>query len=106
MSGVESDTLTITNAGKWLDNKVVYCEAYNGKYKLSDAALITVKSIVMGDVNADDVFDISDAVTLQKWLINKSDAALTNWRAGNLCKDSMINVFDLCIMKRKLLETS
>jgi len=106
VSGVESDTLTITNAGKWLDNKVVYCEAYNGKYKLSDTALITVKSIVMGDVNADDVFDISDAVTLQKWLINKPDAVLTNWRAGNLCKDSMINVFDLCIMKRKLLETS
>ncbi len=42
VSGIESDTLIIKNAGSWLDNKAVYCEAYNGTYKLSDIAVISI----------------------------------------------------------------
>ncbi len=103
MSGIESDTLIIKNAGNWLNNKAVYCEAYNGSYKLSDTAVITVKRIVRGDVNADDAFTIADVVMLQKWLICSPNASIINWRAGDLCEDEYIDVFDLCVMKRELL---
>lgn len=106
VSGIESDTLIITNAGSWLNDKAVYCEAYNGTYKLSDTAVITVKQNVRGDVNADDAFTIADVVMLQKWLICAPNASLINWRAGDLCEDEFIDVFDLCVMKRELLTMS
>lgn len=57
---------------------------------------------VRGDVNADGKFNISDAVTLQKWLIADPDAKIADWKAGDLCKDGKLDVFDFVIMKREL----
>ena len=59
-------------------------------------------STVIGDVNADGKFTVSDVVMLQKWLIGSPNATLTNWKAGDLCEDSKINVFDLCMMRCEL----
>lgn len=56
----------------------------------------------MGDVNADGRFSVADAVMLQKWLLCAN--SLIDWKAGDLCKDDRIDVFDLCLMKRMLLE--
>lgn len=58
---------------------------------------------VIGDVNADGTFNISDVVMMQKWLLNVPDVSLTDWKAGNLCEDDILNVFDLCLMKRLLI---
>lgn len=58
---------------------------------------------VKGDVNADGVFNISDVVIMQKWLLAVPDAKLADWKAGDLCEDDMLNVFDLCLMKRELI---
>lgn len=58
---------------------------------------------VNGDVNADGVFNIADAVLLQKWLLAVPDVRLADWRAADLCEDGILNVFDLCLMKRKLM---
>lgn len=59
-------------------------------------------SYVKGDINSDGVFNIADAVTLQKWLINKGKAP-DNWGAGDLCTDEELDVFDLVLMKNMLL---
>lgn len=59
---------------------------------------------VKGDVNADGAFDISDVVLLQKWLLAVPDAKLVHWKAGYLCEDNRLDVFDLCLMKRLLIE--
>lgn len=59
------------------------------------------EKIEPGDVNADGIFSIADAVMIQKWLL--CDGNLTDWRAGDLYKDHVINAFDLCLMKYKLL---
>lgn len=59
-------------------------------------------SFVSGDVNADGSFDIADVVMMQKWILNIG--SLVDWKAGDLYEDQMINVLDLCIMKRKLFE--
>ncbi len=106
VSEIESDTLIIKNAGSWLNDKAVYCEAYNGTYKLSDTAVITVKQIVRGDVNADDMFNVSDLVMLQKWLVCTSNTTLINWHAGDMCEDGKIDIFDLCNMRKELLSDS
>lgn len=58
---------------------------------------------IRGDVNADGTFSVADVVALQKWLLAIPDAALADWNAGDLCEDGRLDVFDLCLMKRKLL---
>ncbi len=59
-------------------------------------------SDVRGDVNADGFFNITDAVLFQKWLLSAPDAKLSNWQAGDLWQDDVLDVFDLCLMKREL----
>lgn len=63
---------------------------------------MTEKEIVKGDINSDGVFSVSDIVMMQKWLVCKGD--LTNWKAGDLYEDNIINVFDLCLMKQMVKE--
>lgn len=60
--------------------------------------------MTMGDVNGDNEFNIADAVLLQKWLLGSPDTQLTNFKAADFCKDNRLDVFDLCLMKRDLLE--
>lgn len=59
---------------------------------------------IEGDVNADGALSVIDAILLQKWLLAVPDAELTNWKAADLCEDNIINVFDLHLLKRMLLE--
>jgi hypothetical protein len=56
-----------------------------------------------GDVNNDGEFNISDAVLLQKWLLAVPDTYLVNWEAADLGADNRIDVFDLCLMRQKLV---
>ena len=52
----------------------------------------------------DGSFNIADIVMLQKWLLGVSDVTLPNWKAADFCEDEKLNVLDLCMMKRKLVE--
>ena len=74
-------TMTITNI------KVVY----------------SVPDVMQGDVNGDGAFTVADVVLLQKWLLAVPDAKLANWKAADLSKDNKVNVVDLGVMKRELL---
>ena len=60
--------------------------------------------ITRGDVNGDGVFDRSDAVLLQKWLLALPNTAPANWKAADFCADNRLNAVDLSLMKRALLE--
>ena len=57
-----------------------------------------------GDVNSDGEFNIADVVQLQKWLLGVPDTTLADWKAGDFCEDDVLDVFDLCIMKREYLK--
>ena len=59
---------------------------------------------IAGDVNNDGKFSISDVVLLQKWLLALPEVKLDNWKAADLCKDDRLDVFDLCLMKRMLIQ--
>ena len=59
---------------------------------------------IQGDVNMDGKFDIADVVLVQKWLLAVPDTKLENWKAADLCEDDKLNAFDLCLMKRMLIE--
>lgn len=56
-----------------------------------------------GDVNEDGEFNAEDIVLLQKWLLSVPDIKLKNQESADLCVDGRLNVFDICLMKRKLL---
>ena len=58
---------------------------------------------VPGDVNADGVCSLADAVLLQKWLLNIPGTALADWRAGELSGDGRLSAADLTLLKRLLL---
>ena len=58
---------------------------------------------VIGDVNADGEFNVADLVVLQNWLLVRPDAKLADWKAGDLCEDDRLDVFDLVLMRRKLI---
>ncbi|MCM1315656.1 MAG: leucine-rich repeat protein [Prevotella sp.] len=61
---------------------------------------------VKGDVNADGVFSVADVILLQKWLLAVPNTHLADWKAADFYEDSVLDVFDLCLMKRALIETS
>lgn len=77
-------------------------ERYTNEWGLNFVPLEYTK----GDVNFDGEFSIADIVTLQKWLLNEPNTKLSYWKAADLCEDDKLNVFDLCLMKRALIENS
>lgn len=81
-----------------------------GEYSLLSVikAEMTSQTEITGDINADGKFNIADAVALQKWLICAADAekSIVNWKAGNLIDDDRLDVLDLCMMKRTLLNSN
>lgn len=64
----------------------------------------TEPNFLLGDCNGDDVFGVSDVVLLQKWLLAVPDVHFADWKAADFYEDDKLNVFDLCLMKRALIE--
>lgn len=93
-SGTEEQwsAISIENGNESLENAVIH-------YQVSG-----IQELVTGDVNADGEFTVADVMLLQKWLLDVSDTYLSNWKVGDLCEDNRLDVFDLCLMKRALLE--
>lgn len=59
---------------------------------------------IKGDINSDGKFNVADVVLLQKWLLAVPDVKLADWEAADLCEDGRLDVFDLCLMKRALIQ--
>ena len=57
-----------------------------------------------GDVNDDGTFSVVDVILFQKWLLAVPDTHLDNWKAADMYNDDILNVVDLCLMKRALLK--
>ena len=53
---------------------------------------------VAGDINGDGALNVLDLVTLQKWVLGE-ELELADWEAADLCKDDVLDVFDLSMMK-------
>ena len=75
--------------------KTMYDEVYSAE---------SSNTTIDGDVNADGIFNITDIVIMQKWLLAIPDTTLSDWKAGDLNKDDVINIFDFCLMKHMLIE--
>ncbi|MDE6502653.1 MAG: dockerin type I repeat-containing protein [Ruminococcus sp.] len=58
--------------------------------------------IIMGDANADGRFTIADVTLFQNWLMG-NNVTLNNYQAVDFCEDGVLDIFDLCMMKKELL---
>ena len=93
----------ISNIGGTHDLYFVYSDKGISMQSWTFAETDESAEILMGDVNADGQFTVADVILLQKWLLTVPDTKLANWKAADFCKDNKLDVFDLCLMKRELL---
>ncbi len=56
---------------------------------------------VKGDVNGDGKFTVADVVMLQNWFAAENE--VTVWEKGDLDENNIVNVFDVILMRRLLL---
>ena len=61
------------------------------------------KLTVNGNINGDGAFNISDAVTLQRWLLGDSEVTVYDWGSGDFNLDNQLTAADLTLMKRALM---
>ncbi len=61
-------------------------------------------SFVRGDANNDGKFTSADLVYLQKWILDYDDI-LINSDNSDLCADGIIDVFDLCQMRKEFIDS-
>lgn len=66
--------------------------------------ILKIKFESYGDINGDGGFNIADLVMLEKWLLTGKGDEYKIWREADFCADGKIDVFDLCMMRRKLIE--
>lgn len=84
----------LDNQNDWVSNEhTIYANA-DLVFLLASVA---DSEIVEGDVNMDGIFSVADVVMLQKWILHVGN--LTNWQAGDLCRDGEIDISDLLVMK-------
>lgn len=57
-----------------------------------------------GDINLDGNLSISDAVLMQRYLLNTRQFTQDEWLAADMNKDKTVNAFDLSLLKQALLE--
>ncbi|MDE6424584.1 MAG: leucine-rich repeat protein [Ruminococcus sp.] len=92
-AGTEDEWNAIDNDDNWIINANIHY-SYNGNTKK-----------IKGDVNADGIFSVADVILLQKWLLTVPNTHLADWKAADFYEDDVLDVFDLCLMKRALIET-
>lgn len=76
-----------------------------GISNISVSASAVSYSNISGDVNSDGVFNVADVVALQKWLLNDG-TKLADWKMGDFYQDDILDVFDICLMKKELILTA
>ncbi|MDE5564838.1 MAG: RICIN domain-containing protein, partial [Oscillospiraceae bacterium] len=106
MTKQEDGNYAIDN-GSFVVENVALRANRDGSYALNDIDYAvepqrTEPQKIIGDVDANDVFDLLDIIMMQKYLLNAG--TLTDWESGDLCADGVIDVFDLALMKRELLK--
>ncbi len=77
----------------------------DGKYASMSNVLkfdVAEENIIIGDTNADGKVTTLDVIMLQKHILNTGE--VTDWQAGDLNNDGILDVFDLALLKRMLTE--
>ena len=66
----------------------------------TETTTVIIPQIIKGDVNNDGIFNITDVIILQKYLLEESE--IENYENADFYSDGTVNIFDLCCMKAEL----
>jgi len=101
--GVISDD-AVYLIGSGMRGSMDYFRVFNKDHEEAEYYYTEIENIssVRGDVNADGDLNVADLVLLQKWLLAIPETHLADWKAGDLCEDDRLDVFDLVLMRREL----
>ncbi|MBR6580758.1 MAG: family 16 glycosylhydrolase [Ruminococcus sp.] len=59
---------------------------------------------MQGDVNSDGTVSTADLVTLSKWLLGESQSV--NMKNSDLCNDNQLDVFDLILLRKLVIQSN
>lgn len=81
-------------------------QAYAEKYERKFASLgeAPEENTPTGNINGDNEFNVADVVLFQKYILGGSDIKISDWKNADLNANGILDVFDLCLMKKKLIE--
>ena len=103
-AGDEAKNLSHYEAGDKISVKLTYNKDTSSIINIEYLNLVEDVRKVKGDINVDGVFNVTYLVVMQKWLLAVPDTTLADWKAGDLYEDDSLDVFDLGLMKRMLIE--
>jgi hypothetical protein len=83
-------------------NKILIMSPWS-QLTVTQADMLVKPASVKGDVSGDGAFSIIDIILMQKFLLNLPMPAAASIKNGDLCKDGVIDGYDLAAMKKYLL---
>ena len=86
------------------ENSTAQSYAEKCEYKFEIIGKAPEKNTATGDMNGDNEFNISDVVLLQKYILGGSDTEISDWKQADLNDDGVLDIFDLCLMRKKVIE--
>lgn len=105
---VTSGTVKVTfkKAQNWtgghVGETIVKCYNVDEDGNITEIDESEVTPLNMGDCNLDGKFGVADVVMLQKWLVGSGE--ITCWQNVDFNDDNRVDVFDLILMKKALME--
>ena len=72
------------------------------KFIFEAAEEVKAPEKIIGDVNADSKFTVADLVMLEKYLLGTG--TLTDWQAGDLYNNGIIDVYDMIEMRKEIIK--
>ena len=96
-------SLAVTLGDAYVDN--VYENYYNDGYPIFVGQGDLIKDYPLGDVNLDEQINVNDAILLQDYLLCRTKITEEQFYAADVCTDGTVDCFDLCIMRRMLIES-
>ncbi|MBO5164661.1 MAG: dockerin type I repeat-containing protein [Ruminococcus sp.] len=105
-SGTVEITISQGMPWEWEQSHVLKDHGYymvNEEMNVSEISEEEFTPPVRGDANGDGDFTVADLVMLEKWLLGEDK--LTCWKNADLCEDQVIDVYDLCVMRKEFSES-
>ncbi|MDE6004194.1 MAG: dockerin type I repeat-containing protein [Oscillospiraceae bacterium] len=89
-------------AGQVKNKAEIYIHFHEAVLSSDFIRLYWTPNFVLGDIDCDGEVGVTDVVMLQKWL--RGSGNLPNWQSADLHQDGIINIFDLMLLKRMLIQ--
>lgn len=106
IDGATGSEFDIKSASK--DNKGTYSVKITSSYgterivDICEVADVISSTSIKGDVNADGILDVADAVLLQKYLAGSAKLSQTQKELADIDSSKNVNIFDLCSLKEMI----